>query len=543
MDNDTEEEYEDDLNEDYIQFEEPREEQDVQVMEENVLLEQQQEVVKKVSELLNLSPSAACLVLRHFRWNYENLSQNYFDNPTQLRKTLGINLGNTNAYRLGEGGEVRCAICMDDCPATHTFHLKCNHPFCFECWKGYLKSKLSEGPSCISTNCPFPKCTQACDEGLFEELLSEDEFAKYRLFVTRSFVEDNPHIRWCPSPGCSKAVLSKDPKRLLVRCLCGYAFCFVCGGEAHAPAKCSDLREWRLKEKGEGENSKWVFVNTKPCPACHSPIQKSDGCNHMTCSKCRNEFCWVCLDKWKKHGSSWYKCNYYDPSDTQAEERSRGRTRQELERYVFYYERYYAHFKSKSFNTEDLQKAVDKAEHIEKVSGGCNVDYIVKAVTQLIENRDMLQYTYIYAYYLDEKAPGKELFQYNQACLEKTTEELNSQLRITIAEASVDKLLHDPAYSRERLTDLTAIANDQLHKLLKGVFNEDEEYGTLALESQPPPAVPPRPTHARRDSTSSMDSKIAELTSMGFQHDQCVTVLTTCNGNVTEATELLLAMM
>ena len=31
----------------------------------------------------------------------------------------------------------------------------------------------------------------------------------------------------------------------------------------------------------------WIISNTKPCPRCEAPIQKNEGCNHMTCRKVR----------------------------------------------------------------------------------------------------------------------------------------------------------------------------------------------------------------------------------------------------------------
>ena len=115
------------------------------------------------------------------------------------------------------------------------------------------------------------------------QVLPEKPLSKYRQYILRSFVEDNPYIRWCPSPHCNKAIECKDIKRLFVQCLCGHKFCFICLEEAHAPVKCEKLRLWRKKEKGESENAKWLYANTKACPACESPIQKNDGCNHMVC--------------------------------------------------------------------------------------------------------------------------------------------------------------------------------------------------------------------------------------------------------------------
>lgn len=40
---------------------------------------------------------------------------------------------------------------------------------------------------------------------------------------------------------------------------------------------------WLDKTSGESENKTWMTANTKPCPKCQSPVEKSSGCNHVTC--------------------------------------------------------------------------------------------------------------------------------------------------------------------------------------------------------------------------------------------------------------------
>jgi hypothetical protein len=41
----------------------------------------------------------------------------------------------------------------------------------------------------------------------------------------------------------------------------------------------------------------------KRCPKCGIYISKDGGCNHMKCSMCSYEFCWVCLRALSTHGS------------------------------------------------------------------------------------------------------------------------------------------------------------------------------------------------------------------------------------------------
>ncbi|XP_064389474.1 uncharacterized protein LOC135337464 [Halichondria panicea] len=61
-------------------------------------------------------------------------------------------------------------------------------------------------------------------------------------------------------------------------------------------------------------DARWIIRNTKPCPHCRAPIQKNDGCNHMTCKQCRHDFCWVCLDPWSLHNhrtGGYFTCNRF----------------------------------------------------------------------------------------------------------------------------------------------------------------------------------------------------------------------------------------
>ncbi|KAK3904105.1 hypothetical protein C8A05DRAFT_13984 [Staphylotrichum tortipilum] len=57
-----------------------------------------------------------------------------------------------------------------------------------------------------------------------------------------------------------------------------------------------EMREAAVRRKKEEEASaRTVKSVTKPCPGCKAPIQKNDGCAHMTCTWCNHAFCWDCL--------------------------------------------------------------------------------------------------------------------------------------------------------------------------------------------------------------------------------------------------------
>lgn len=132
----------------------------------------------------------------------------------------------------------------------------------------------------------------------------------YEKKIAMSYAEENKAIKWCPAPDCKFCVENPSLVSRPVLCRCGYLYCFKCCREDHRPCDCPTAESWTSKNAAESANTKWILVNTKKCPQCRHPIEKNQGCNHMTCrhKTCGYEFCWLCLAKWE---SSHYSCSTY----------------------------------------------------------------------------------------------------------------------------------------------------------------------------------------------------------------------------------------
>ncbi|KAF7642171.1 hypothetical protein LDENG_00263200 [Lucifuga dentata] len=68
----------------------------------------------------------------------------------------------------------------------------------------------------------------------------------------------------------------------------------------------------------EALSEEWVVNNSKYCPHCYFRIQKNGGCNIMTCSLCRQLFCWACLTRLSTRGAGEHfrdsTCSHYNYS-------------------------------------------------------------------------------------------------------------------------------------------------------------------------------------------------------------------------------------
>lgn len=184
---------------------------------------------------------------------------------------------------------------------------ECGHSFCLDCWRAYVNGKVAEGQSLVQ--CPEYRCCALVDHATILAICGPDVAMRYRMQQAEVMVWKQGNVKWCPNPYCRRLVRVQRAKpqaagrgeAVCVSCTCGKTFCFDCLAEPHWPLTCEQAGSYHTVLKQQGlfvvtlSMASSIRVLTKPCPACHYPIEKSAGCNHMFCTRCTAHFCWRCL--------------------------------------------------------------------------------------------------------------------------------------------------------------------------------------------------------------------------------------------------------
>jgi len=299
----------------------------------------------QVSRVLKVSGNEAEQLLQEFGYDYEKLLQHYskaedhnsdssLDSPRRADQCAAFPAPSLST-------EAACPVCWCQLDSdTLSFAAACGHQGCVECWREYVKVKIEDG-EVHSIRCIEVGCNYKLNELDVKQLISGPIYNRYLELSNAHFVAVNPQLRWCPNPACAQALevdamggdFSKDAmdaKRALnITCQCGTALCWQCGKSAHEPAACEmmDLFVDKLmplsKQEAQTRNEGWIASNTQMCPRCRAPIQKTAGCNHMTCTVCSNHFCWVCMRPWQEHSletGGAYRCTLVSSAPTGSTE-------------------------------------------------------------------------------------------------------------------------------------------------------------------------------------------------------------------------------
>jgi len=326
-----------------------------------------------------------------------------------------------------------CDICYGDWPRRDFLQLSCGHRFCKNCWKGHLTAQLTNGrEAAMQASCMMDKCMVAVTDELYHICLPAREWDKVLNYRKQAFVEQNDAVRWCINPKCEAAIYWKRSHvSRNIECRCGAKFCFSCGKTpGHYPATCMQFDAWEEKhKKQDGESKlkaqqqKWFEENTKPCPGCKNPIEKNKGCNHMTCYKCKHDFCWICLGPWSTHGSQtggYYQCNVFD--DKAYKKRMKELRTQEFtgDRYTHYMRRSTAHENSGGHAATLIAKVLRNRS----TASGLDLSYLIATTERVVEMREVLRWSYVFGFYLGEGIHC-DYFEGLQGLLEADTEQLH----------------------------------------------------------------------------------------------------------------------
>lgn len=127
------------------------------------------------------------------------------------------------------------------------------------------------------------------------------------------------------------------------------------------------------------------------------------------------------MGDWGKHGSSWYKCNFYEKAVAEdgefaAEEAKRVAAKNQIQWYMWCYERYFNHDKSERYATNLLPKLKMTMQIlVEQISfESSEVKFLEEACKTVISGRKMLKWTYAWTYFRKEKISESDQFLFQE---------------------------------------------------------------------------------------------------------------------------------
>ncbi|XP_058094123.1 probable E3 ubiquitin-protein ligase ARI8 [Magnolia sinica] len=460
-----------------------RQQQNYTILSEADIRQRQEEDITRISTVLSISGVHASILLRHYNWSVSKVHDAWFVDEEKVRKAVGLLEKPVDS--MANARELTCGICFENYPRNTMNAAACGHQFCSACWTGYISTSINDGPGCLMLRCPDPTCGSAVGQDMINILASDEDKEKYSRYLLRSYIEDNKKTKWCPAPGCEYAVdFVMGGGSYDVCCNCSYSFCWNCTEEAHRPVDCGTVAMWILKNSAESENMNWILANSKPCPKCKRPIEKNQGCMHITCTPpCKFEFCWLCLGAWSDHGErtgGFYACNRYETAKQEGAydetEKRREMAKNSLERYTHYYERWATNQSSRQKALADLHQM--QAVQLEKLSDKqCQPESQLKFITdawlQIVECRRVLKWTYAYGYYLHEHEHAKrQFFEYLQGEAESGLERLHQcaekELQVYLEAEGPSKDFNE---FRTKLAGLTSVTRNYFENLVRALEN------------------------------------------------------------------------
>jgi len=195
----------------------------------------------------------------------------------------------------GSSPQLICPVCFDE--ASVPTRLTCGHIWCTSCLQRYLMSALENKAFPLTCLGNDASCTERISLVLAKRILSGDDFAALCEASFWSYIHARTdEFHHCPTPDCAQ-VYRAAPAGTILQCpSCLVHICSACHTEEHDGLTCEerDAAEDKLFHE-------WAATHdVKNCPGCKTPIERSEGCNHMTCIRCQTHICWQCLATFPK---------------------------------------------------------------------------------------------------------------------------------------------------------------------------------------------------------------------------------------------------
>lgn len=200
-----------------------------------------------------------------------------------------------------------CLICYDNFSQNLPKKTlpSCNASYCSDCLANWaLQQIIISEPLDVSKDqikCPHNTCTHKIELSHYLSLLTPPQKVQIYDLMAKKYCQSASDVRCCPDPKCNNyGFLSPKACDDLVKCS-------SCNREWEDVSQYTFFKKMQvglrsmIYKRNEISSNVFEEIFTNSCPKCDVHIQKNGGCMHMTCAKCKFEFCWMCKQSWRNH--------------------------------------------------------------------------------------------------------------------------------------------------------------------------------------------------------------------------------------------------
>lgn len=175
---------------------------------------------------------------------------------------------------------ITCVTCRDEMPLDWVVTLGCSHHMCVVCLDMYARSSIELRK--------FPMSCSWCSTVIAHTYIPSGHLRQVYLDTQTTYNKSrNPDLRPCIMTNCEGY---RERLRDSQCDVCGVGYCVKCGDRPT-----TNHYHLRMTVSRKRKADDVSFPNRLiPCPTCGFGVERISGCKHMTCSRCRTDFCWVC---------------------------------------------------------------------------------------------------------------------------------------------------------------------------------------------------------------------------------------------------------
>ncbi|CAF0942659.1 unnamed protein product [Rotaria sordida] len=242
-----------------------------------------------------------------YLWNHDNYQHNelkHIQSAPCATKVIVTEKASTDEESKISSSTRECDVCFVGKPKQEFYPIyseTCEHSrryICNSCTYDSVKVILN---SAMSSQMPCPEidCSTKWDSHEIRRVLlvANDNLLlkKYDAYQIRQYLENDDKFFWCAHEcGSGQYHYRRSTRNPKITCiLCKKDTCAFHRIKWHEGMTCNQYD--RFYPSRDAGTRKWIKRYSKKCPGCQSNIEKNGGCDHITCPKCRYQFCWDCL--------------------------------------------------------------------------------------------------------------------------------------------------------------------------------------------------------------------------------------------------------